>query len=85
MGEHLDWGLRACFEADLRCTSIPEVEIVDRTHRGNNGYWAQRRRAVDYRNRNLHRWARRLGFRRLEHRLHPPSSYIIPDDVLQSS
>lgn len=79
VGEHLDWGLRARFDADLKCTALPHVRIVDRVHRTDRKYLAHRARAREFVQLSLRRWATRLGFTRLENVFHAPSSYDVPD------
>ena len=78
VGEHLDWGFRSTFDAKLKMTALPEVEILDRVARGSRGYSIHRGRALQFRNESLNRWAARLGFRYVRNDFHPPSSYEVP-------
>lgn len=78
VGEHLDWGFRSTFDAQLRITAVPEVQILDRVARGTRTYSNHRARALQYRNESLARWSQRLGFTYLQNDFHPPSSYEVP-------
>lgn len=78
IGEHLDWGFRATFDAKLKITAVPEVAILDRIARPNRAYSIGRARALSFRNASLKRWAARLGFSYLRNDFHPPSSYEVP-------